>query len=364
MIGVKRQPLIDRNKAKPRRPVTRSLPIARECKHFGLLLDKTACGQEVYSCKLFGTCSHQPETCNGGMQLCDTCTKYERCHVAPNPIRLADGMFNASMIPWKDGYLLAYRNCWSGANISVVTLDKKMQQTMQPRELLLNTQLALGGREDPRLFLYRGVPHVWYIGWMGGHPVTDGKHATVHYARLHPDSLRVEEKYAPNVPWRRSMEKNHSYFDRGGELYAIYSIVPHLVMKVNGNDIVEHWVTKTNTPQGWKYGHMRGGASPVLHRGEFYHFFHTMTEEHGRRLYAICVACFSADPPFKINRITEHPIDVADQCTLKDIDVLFPGGAFFEGGHWVLTMGVHDLWSEVRYYEDSYIERALTEHKA
>lgn len=345
------------------RPNTRSLPMVMECKHFGKLLDRTGCGLEVYSCRKHGACSWQH---NAGVKHCDRCGDYSsssatwrRIHLDERTIAASRGgkRYNASMIPWNDGYLLAYRASWEDADIEIVTLDADYKETMQAKPLRLGTIQALAGREDPRLFLYRGKPHIWYTGWQGGYTDTPDQ-ATVHYAEIDPVRWKVVSKHWPKIPWKRNWEKNHAYFDRGGELYSVYSIYPHRVMRIRGDTVAEDWTTHF-TPTQNNYGHLRGGASPWMHKGEFYHFFHYMTEAHGYRLYSIGVYTFSTDPPFPVRRMSIQPIDVADVNRTKLIDVLFPAGAFPENGNWVVTMGVHDEFSQVRYYPESYIEKSL-----
>lgn len=354
------------NDSQSKRPVTRSLPIASECQYFGKLLDRTSCGLETYSCKKHGVCSWQPEA---GVKTCEACSHYFATWRKPVTFsehtlfpKRGNKRYNASMIPWKDGYILVYRAQWGGADIELVTLDKEYQPTMkEPISLRLATNEALAGREDARLFLLRGVPHVWYTGWQAEY-ATEGRVSTVHYASLDPVTLQATARYYPDIPWRREWEKNHAYFDRGGELYSVYTIEPnHVVMKVNGNKITEHWSTHSPALTDRRYGMLRGGASPMLHNGEFYTFYHMMTEAHGQRLYSIGVYTFATDPPFRITRITKQPIDVADVNGKQLIDVLFPASAFVEGREWVVTMGVHDDYSQVRYYPIDYIERHLTE---
>ena len=125
-----------------------------------------------------------------------------------------------------------------------------------------------------------------------------------------------------------------------------------------GKDVVDDWVTQYE-PTRNDYGQMRGGASPWMHNGEFYNFFHHMTEAHGYRLYSVGVYTFSTDPPFPVRRMSIQPIDVAEVNRVKLIDVLFPAGAFPQGDEWVVTMGLHDESSIIRHYPQSYIERSL-----
>lgn len=358
IVTAERKPFFERRKKV--RPPTRCLPVASRCKHFGMLLDRTGCGLETYSCRMHGTCSWQG---NAGLKLCDTCGDFSatwRTHLISEHTMAPERggkRYNASMIPWEDGYLLAYRASWEDADIEVVTLDKKYRPTMKPRPLRLGTVQALAGREDPRLFIYQRRPYVWYIGWQGSYQDTPDQ-ATVHYAELDPVKWKVVEKFWPRIPWRRNWEKNHAYFDRGGELYSVYSIHPHRVMRIRGNDVVEDWTTEY-TPTKNEYGALRGGASPWMHNGEFYHFFHYMTEAHGYRLYSVGVYTFSTDPPFPVRRMSLQPIDVADVNRAKLIDVLFPAGAFPEGDEWVVTMGLHDECSQIVRYPQSYIEKCL-----
>jgi len=356
------QSLLASKRQQPR-PVTRSLPVASQCKYFGKLLDRTKCGQEVYSCKMHGTCTAQAGTAHGGMQLCDRCTNYQRS-ATWRTIRIDEKTYgksrgglrlNASLIPWKDGYLLAYRSCWGNADVEIVTLDKEYRETMQPKPLRLSTPLALDSREDPRLFVYRGIPYVWYNGYNLGR-----NKVTVHYAELDPIKWKVVSKHYPDVPFGGAWEKNHAYFDRGGDLHSIYSINPHRVYQVKGNSVVEDWTTRYDPPASSReYGEMRGGASPVLFNHSYYNFFHYMTDAHGHRLYSVGVYTFSTDPPFQVRRMTMQPIDVAEVNRKYLIDVLFPVSAFIEGDNWVVTMGVHDEYSEVRYYPVDYIEKSL-----
>lgn len=362
MIVTPKKPHYERYAIKPRRPVTRTLPIASQCKHFGKLLDRTKCGQEVYSCRKHGTCSHQPQTCKDGMQLCDRCEDYSsatwrRIRIDDKTHCIGRGgvRLNASCIPWKDGYLLAYRSCWGNADVEIVTLDKDYRETMNARPLRLSSPMALDSREDPRLFIYRGVPHVWYNGYNLGR-----NKVTVHYAELDPIKWKVVSKHHPKLPFGGDWEKNHAYFDRGGDLHAVYSINPHRVYHVRGNDVVEDWTTHYTPPaSASEYGEMRGGASPVLFNHAFYNFFHYMTDAHGYRLYSVGVYTFDTDPPYRVRRMNLQPIDVAEVNKRYLIDVLFPVSAFVEGDNWVVTMGVHDEWSEVRYYPVDYIERSL-----
>ena len=373
VIVKQRTPIIDR-KAPIVLPLIRPKPVARSCANSGLLLDRTQCGLEVYHCQLHGTCSHQERA---GVKWCETCRDFAPLQPRP-PIRidektywpeLGGKRFNSSIIehrmPAQPGgmaseYVYAYRSKWGDADVSIARLDKDFQPIPGelPVQLDLNHAQAETGREDPRLFRHKGKLHLWYIGWNGRQ--SKWNQANVCFARLNGQTLQVEDKFCPEVPNRQPWEKNHSYFELAGELYAIYSIVPHRVLKILCNQVTNEWTTRTTSK--WQHGHLRGGASPVMHNGEFYHFFHGMYDSTpiSQRLYSVGVATFEPRPPFRITRMTHQPIDVATKTPFRGgASVIFPCGAMLVDGNWVVSMGVHDDWSELRFYDSKWIDEQL-----
>lgn len=354
------------------KPFLRSLPIAKECSHnLGVIgTAKAGCGEcTTYGCGVKGSVR---------LSECVYCASYlGKAHEdpAPNtgiswtPIRfdettLAPGTggqrLNGSILPTPDGYLFAYRQDWGYANIRVVRLNRGFDPVGDPVQLDLDYPAATEiGKEDPRLFWHKGKPHVWYIGWNGNR----SKHwhkANVLFARLNPETLAVEDKFFPQIPGRTSWEKNHAYFDHNGELHCVYDTSPtHKVFRVECNQVLETY--ETPTAVNWRYGFIRGGASPVLHDGEYYHFFHGMIErgEEKRRLYTVGVACFEAKPPFRVTRITHEPLEIAPDNPGGSIEVLFPGGAAFVDGRWVVSCGMHDTHTEVRFYSERMVEDSL-----
>lgn len=183
--------------------------------------------------------------------------------------------------------------------------------------------------------------------------------ANVCYAKINEETFEVEENWHPNVPGRQEWEKNHAYFDYEGVAHAVYMISPHRVIGVI-NDF-GLFVKDTPGEFPWSGGRRCGGASPVLHNGEYYHFFHGSTDWNGRRQYNMGLYTFEAKPPFRIKRFSPHPIDVADPTIRHDqhCDVLFPGGAMLVDGQWVIAQGIHDRWSELRFYDFEEVEAQL-----
>jgi predicted GH43/DUF377 family glycosyl hydrolase len=276
-------------------------------------------------------------------------------HTLPGPSGLR---FNPSLIRWQDGYLFAFRNGWAGSEIFLQRMDARFRPFGEPVKLdLFHQQQANFGREDPRLFMFRGKLHVMYTGVVGK---TTFLHTSVLYARL-SDDLRVEQIFYPNYPKRNLWEKNWGVFEHDGSLYAVYSIAPHRILRIDGEQAEMAYQTPTRVH--WTEGEMRGGASPVLVGDEFWHFFHSRTEPGGRITYHMGVYTFDAKPPFAIRRFLSEPIASADWNT-KPADqyagVLFPGGAVLDGERWTVAVGVHDRWSELRTFDKADLENRMT----
>lgn len=372
---VKRKPLID-----PRVPLAppplpkRSLSLAKQCVHLGEALGpvKEGCGPcgTLYHCAI-----HQSVKLTRCTQECaDWKAKPDLLplinHGASKPrepIRFDHHNFlphlggvrlNPSIMEYEDGYLFTWRHSWGNARTRMTRLDKNFAPVGDAVVLNLTHVEASRCQEDARLFYHQGKLHVWYTGYR-----YDTKRkkwiANTLVAKLGKD-FRTEYIFHPHIPNRNEWEKNNSYFDHQGELYCVYSIAPHRVHKTYCEQVQQTWETTTN--HHWQYGHLRGGASPSLHNGEYYHWFHGMTERGGGRLYTIGIAVFEAQPPFRITRITHDPIDIADPSTnpKPGVDVLFPCGAIFVNGQWVVSMGVHDKWTEIRFYDSAFVESSLS----
>jgi predicted GH43/DUF377 family glycosyl hydrolase len=171
----------------------------------------------------------------------------------------------------------------------------------------------------------------------------------------------VEELFYPHYPSRTSWEKNWAFFSQGGNLYAVYSIAPHQVLKIDGSEAKLAFETENHAE--WQGGLRRGGAPPVLVENEWHHFFHDRIHNDGMPLpvYRTGLYTFEAEPPFAPKRHIVNPILVADHATNKNnpADVAFVGGAIYQNGQWILAHGCHDQFSSIDFFSAVSLERRL-----
>lgn len=299
---------------------------------------------------------------------CETCTEYEPQvdDDEPEIWRIPnDGLggrpdafrFNGGAIMFAGRLWMAYRTGWAGAQVHLSELDPHTWVVKRTATLSrLRHRLANFGREDPRLFVHNGALHVAYVGVQQAPGVFK---TNMLYARINHETLRAERVFAPRCPdapeslW----QKNWSFFSSGGKLYFVYQIKPHIVYEVDGERIVNRFQTLNDLP--WSGGYLRGGASPVLHGGKFYHWFHGAHDVGSggwpTRLYNVGVYTFDPEPPFTIRDMTPAPVYDITHRTDRPADqycsVVFPCGAFLNGaGRWVVTCGIHDRWLERHTY--------------
>lgn len=294
---------------------------------------------------------------------CETCPQYEASESETDPdiLRLpSDALagqpgayrFNGGAIRYQGKLHLAYRTGWAGAqcHVSVLRDDWSVERSVTLTRL--RHRFANYGREDPRLFIHNGRLHVSYVGVEHGPGIF---RTNVLYAKLR-DDLVVETVYAPQVPDRHPArwEKNWAFFSSQGRLYFIYSINPHVIYRVEGERIVERFETPNAFP--WSGGYQRGGASPVWHEDRWWHWYHGGHDLAGgwpTRRYNVGVYTFEDAPPFRITSSLPDPVYTANPSTRPSdqyCDVVFPCGAMFERGRWVVTNGIHDRWLERHTY--------------
>jgi len=84
-----------------------------------------------------------------------------------------------------------------------------------------------------------------------------------------------------------------------------------------------------------------------------------MKEVSGERRYSLGLAVFEAKPPFRIVRMTPEPFDGGNFQPGGFKDIIFPCGAVLVGNQWVLSCGIQDQHSELRFYDFAEVEGTL-----
>ena len=268
--------------------------------------------------------------------------------------------FNSSLLRFDGQLILATRvhakHGWSMGKIVLSKLDKSFQRQTANVELRIDHPAAEFGIEDPRLFVHAGRLHIGFTGVQ-----RDGDSIRTHqlYARLRSD-LQAEEVFLPEYDGRQHWEKNWGFFSEGGQLYVVYQIAGHQILRIDGNRAEPVYSSQTTWPQG--SGIPRGGSSPVKRGNEWYSFYHDVTDGPERRHYSLCVYTFEDKAPFRINRIGRVPLFAPDKKHRPDTwtpDVVFPCGAFLEDNLWHVSAGYYDRWSWLLRFDVNELEESL-----
>ena len=208
-------------------------------------------------------------------------------------------------------------------------------------ELIAEEPLDIPGRgnfEDARVFLHEGRH---FIAFTEGNYERKPFISTQQIARLGPD-WQPEEKitipYGGNGNGKRS-EKNWQFFSHEGHLHFIYSIVPHIVVKLGSqrSPVNEY---RTDAFIHWPWGEvLRGGSPPIRIGDDYLTFFHSHAEHReANRRYAMGAYMFEAWPPFKIIAVSQALLRASEQDavypnpSVPDWNplVIFPMGAWME----------------------------------
>lgn len=157
---------------------------------------------------------------------------------------------------------------------------------------------------------------------------------------IHP----VYGKNGPHLLANRGPEKNWTWFFKDG-LFCVYVISPaHVVFEYRNR--VSKVFTTPGIDQYWGWGELRGGSNPVLVDGEYVAFVHSSQPWLGKkRRYFMGAYAFEPNPPFRITRVSRKPILIGSENDPRNLGapvVVFPCGAVFKDGTWLVSMGIND----------------------
>ncbi|MBE2239587.1 MAG: hypothetical protein IAE81_17505 [Caldilineaceae bacterium] len=199
----------------------------------------------------------------------------------------------------------------------------------------------------------------------------EGNH--IFLVNIDPDSLEAAapaRQLVMDGP-RRSVEKNWMLFEHDDELWAIYTISPHVVLTVDlkGKEMIKcrpvfrsDWNTDAYT---LPFGPMRGGAPPQRYRDGYISVFHscfpvwrlrsTIRRLLGKRptryiRYVAGVYGFAASPPFAPQWLHPRPIIHPPrlprrwypQLDARAERIAYPCGSVFYRGAWLVSFGAEN----------------------
>lgn len=216
--------------------------------------------------------------------------------------------------------------------------------------------------EDPRGFYHPGIDQtiigactfIWYPNrtWTGAHQCIGSfdeqwECSKVDFPMIGGSPGRIEM-----ITDKKKYEKNWLPFLHDNKLHILYKANPWNVVGYG-----QTWSEKypyTGEGVAWAYGDIRGGTSPVKVGDKYFTFPHSSLMWRGRyrRYYAGAMA-FDASPPFTPRLITPEPLlrgSQNDVWAQKKPLVIFPCGALYNKGTWLITCGVNDMkaaWVEI-----------------
>ncbi len=242
-----------------------------------------------------------------------------------------EGGFNPGLVRWRGRLLMAWREGWHPGRLWIGELDSAFRLSWA-QEMDFGQAWEPGpfdGMEDPRL-------------------IADGDRLLLAFTQVHWDqsqerrTVRMalgELNEAMVVTGCVSMgrtgdryEKNWQFFGGVEGLKAVYHSNPHSVGECREGSWQIPPADGASHP--WAWGEVRGGTPPVLVDGEWFSFFHSSR----KLVYYGGFYGFEASAPHRVTRWPVAP------CLRPGEGgrVVFPGGAVYENGEWLLAYGWND----------------------
>jgi predicted GH43/DUF377 family glycosyl hydrolase len=204
----------------------------------------------------------------------------------------------------------------------------------------------------------------------------------ISLVELDPDALIPKGPARPLLldVLRRDIEKNWLLFDYEGMLLAVYTISPHVILRVFPDDRREVVPCARIYENVWdssayssRFGVLRGGTPPLRVGESYFSFFHSvyrvsfrrrvfnrLIHGQGTRTYRCAMGFygFSASPPFGLQNFTPTPVlfpprsnaTVANQLNRKIDRTIYPCGSVFLDNLWAVSFGINDASCRIRLF--------------
>jgi hypothetical protein len=190
-------------------------------------------------------------------------------------------VYNPALTRYRGRLLVAYRvDSWERAQcrIAVCALDDHLQVAQNSASNFSDTVRDGGAwHYDPRFLIYRDRLFIHYNNNFRTSP------NRIFLVEVDPDTLAARSPARPlhlNGP-RQEIEKNWMFFEHDGDLFAVYRIAPHTILRVNldGAGPIEcnpvHATTWDVSAYAERFGLPCGGTPPVRTGGAYLSFFHS-----------------------------------------------------------------------------------------
>ena len=300
--------------------------------------------------------------------------------------------YNPAIVRFRKRLLMAYRidsghRATMHRRIGLCELDENLKVVPGSAVPFSETIPESDSRHyDPRFLVYQDRLFIHYNNNFQTRP------NRIHLVELDPDTLEAKSPARPlhlDSP-RQEIEKNWMFFEHDGELWAVYQIWPHIILRVElGDDgpVIcrpAHTTGWDVSPYASHYGVPCGGAPPVRQGDVYVSFFHSRIQvgplRHllpfwpqgmidglprypaaalrrirwclDQRRYFGGVYAFEAKPPFTPRWITDEPVLRPEleqpRSRRRRINptaesVVYPCGAVAqEDGSWLVSYGLHD----------------------
>ncbi len=292
-------------------------------------------------------------------------------------------IFNPGLLRDGNGWLFAYRVVAEpelSRRIALCRLDDKLRvvtSSQVPFSSLVRfpdtsqyPAQATAWFADPRL--YRLQDRLW-IYW------NSGWHEPINHQFLQEiDPWSLTPVGSPRelvlAGPRQKLEKNWSLFEAESEVYAVYSVNPHRVLRLSftgsGPICASDFATATRNPGGYAqvHGGLRGGAAPQRVENHFYSFCHSIENDPAGYRYVAAVYRFQATAPFQPTDMPHRPLPIEVPSKLHRKlrklnpavgEVVYPAGAGFVDGRWFVSIGIDDERSAIAVIDQGQVVQSL-----
>lgn len=264
--------------------------------------------------------------------------------------------FNPTIARWKGSLLLSFRIrhpvTGSTDQIGMVWLNEDFVPQGEPVVLEVPPYPSTlpSKQQDPRLIPVGEDLYMVYNNVIKGEIRKEVRRiliAKVHFdnGKFYTDPPEMILSFEGEKEQR--CEKNWTPFVYDGELYLIYSLTPHRILRyLPGTGSCETFST-TSSQISWPWGALRGGTQAYLIDGKYMSFFHSsidMATVHSKgkniQHYLIGAYTFSSEPPFEITSVSPEPI---------------VGKGFYSGPEYKTWKPLRVVFADGYVYDDKYI---------